>query len=90
VKVDGSSCEHAEEWQEPQPNNDTHDDDNVDAASSYSSMDTDQFSADVEDIFNEIDQSANYSKSSAAITNGLHDSLGTSSNLSEDTTVSIN
>lgn len=88
VKGDSSSREHAEEWKEPQLDstaNSSCDDDNVDAAS-CSSLDTDQLSTDIEDIFNDID----HSRLSATITKGLHDSLGTLSNLSKDTMVSIN
>lgn len=90
VKAD-DSCDPAEQWNEPRlietiKFNINHDD-NVDG--SCSSLDTEQLNS--EDIFNEIDQSANDSQLSATIAKEMHDSLGTLSSLSEDIiTVSIN
>ena len=81
------SCDHAEEWREPQLDHSCSDKIDND---SCSSLDTDQFSSeDADEILNEIDQSANCSQLSAAVAKGMHDSLGTLSSLSEDVMVSM-
>lgn len=85
IKADSWSCDNnGEEWNEPQLNNKSFED-NVDHVS-CSSLDTDQLST--EDLFNEIDQTANHSNLSATVAMGRSDSLGTVSSLSEDITVS--
>ena len=78
-----SSNDHDdEEWREVQLKNSPQDD--VDNESS-SSLDTDQWSG-ADDLLDEIDQYANHSNLSAIVAKGMNDSLGTLSNLSEETT----
>lgn len=86
VKGD-SSCDHAEQWKEPQLN-DISSHDNVDS-DSCSSLDTDQLS-NVDDLLEDTDQSINHSNLTATVAKGMNDSLGTLSNLSENITVSFN
>ena len=59
---------------------------------SEDSLRSSEFSDDVDAIFNEVDQSAHTSQLNASVAMGMHDSLGTLSNLSadEDTTVCCN
>jgi len=58
---------------------------------SEDSLRSSEFSDDIDAIFNEVDQSAHTSQLNASVAMGMHDSLGTLSNLSdEDTMVCCN
>jgi len=58
---------------------------------SEDSLRSSEFSDDIDAIFNEVDQSAHTSQLNASVAMGMHDSLGTLSNLSdEDTMVCYN